>query len=1150
MKRITALDKLYPAPKDGINGNDGVSYSIVCSNTNPNVTNSAAVITLTAYQTVGSKRTKIAMDEHLCFGMDGEYIYDNPMTLTIKKGSTTTKEVELIGEDNNNPLAICSISPVVNGVNGTSVSAQYCPGMARAVGENLEPDTSKIHSTFQSGDIFMRTSNNGGTSWSSWVRIVGEDGADGEYTDYTFNLSKDKSIANAYTSPGNLINNSWTDAPKVPTSAYPYLWMRMQQKNLPAGTAVVSGREYTYVRLTGEDGKDGKTVTAQYSQTSTGSWHTPFAAGDLWMRTSEDGGNTWGAAVRIVGEKGDGGAWTDYSFNISSALTTASSTTAPSPLGRSSWQDAPIPTTTSYPYLWMMVQKYSDTNTKDGSARYVRVTGEKGAPGADGGDGNGISSQTSLFLATDKNKLTEYSSADRWSATFPAASITNPYIWKCVKTIYTKKSSPEYSTPELIAVYSSGCNKNLLDNAAFVSADRMDAWYPQSSYAVINGQTAPTDKGYIKTSDKLDGRNSFYDSCKAAGDVIYYKEVLRQTVERISNGIKKLDGSKWYTLSFWAKGWENDFYLNQTSNAYGFATRSCYLYAGWTYDLRLSGSVSNDAQQKGHSLVMFVYNSDWTDSASVMITETSRQYKTGKFTPKNTGIYYISFYMYHEGYKAGDDRTGTVTVNYYSINDNRDLTIHFYPGIVDEKVKPIIDGEETANDIVGAGHRFNLTSYWVRHTITFKTLSSFNFNDDNAVYFRFDPATNAECYRELGICMPKLEIGMFATEFLDTYDDVRGKLGPLAFISGEWNAYNTYIRSDDLTPIVHHNDKYWYQRKNGSSKGDEPSDDSSVWRLAQSYDIILAKIIMASFGKIASAIFSGDFMISQYGKHNGVEVNEKSTKTEQDTAYTDFDDEDPDNGRFVPNLYLNFLTGLVRSVKMKAYDMEAHGGTFDNVKVSGTLNGVSGSFKKLSCLDSNGNEVGYISFSSDGRMWFYGDMQQQGADSKEHRAYRFLTNDVWCRGAFGHREKLIAWVCGTYMYVYPKGTDSNGTMISLDSAIIGKQTYYKIPLYSPKYESHSDVAGMPIDIVVFNCSTDYYYNFTGKGNGKEWTVINGNDAKTIHFADIGGWHELQGGHSLRCTYVPQKLLNPQSCKLGSGIGEGIFWTGDTDLNWL
>ena len=382
---VTALDKLYPAPKDGKPGNDAVVYSIVCSNTNPNVTDSDVSVTLTAYMTVGTERELCTFDGHLCFGnaTEGQYINDNPATVVMPKGSTKAVIIELIDED---VLAVCTISPVVNGVNGTSVLAQYCPSreIISIGGTSTKPDESNIHDSYKDGDEWMRTKSSADAAYGSWFRIVGEKGTDGEYTDYTFNLSKDKTTKDAYTVPGNLKSTTWTDAPQVPNTDYPYLWMRMERKNLPASTAILYEQKYTYVRLTGED---GKTVKAQYSVDGKTNWHSPFATGDIWMRTSEDGGKTWGAAVRIVGEKGDGGAWTDYRFNISSALTTSSPLTAPTPLGRSSWADAPMATTDVYPYLWMMVQKYSDTTTKDGQPTYMRLTGEQGQPGQTGGVG-------------------------------------------------------------------------------------------------------------------------------------------------------------------------------------------------------------------------------------------------------------------------------------------------------------------------------------------------------------------------------------------------------------------------------------------------------------------------------------------------------------------------------------------------------------------------------------------------------------------------------------------------------------------------------------------------------------------------------------------------------------------------------------------
>ena len=221
-------------------------------------------------------------------------------------------------------------------------------------------------------------------------------------------------------------------------------------------------------------------------------------------------------------------------------------------------------------------------------------------------------------------------------------------------------------------------------------------------------------------------------------------------------------------------------------------------------------------------------------------------------------------------------------------------------------------------------------------------------------------------------------------------------------------------------------------------------------------------------------------------------------------------------------------------------NMWCQNGTF-----SGTVTGVHGSFKNLDCVDNNGNVVGSIEFGSDGRLWFSGDMYHQGYDNAKKRNYRFYAADILCRGMFGHRQKTVAYVFNTYMAIYTNDSDDmdHYVMISLESGTESGKTYNKIPLYG--FADYGDASGFAIDVVVFSCSSDFYYVFEGMGNGKEWRVINGNDKKTIHFADIGGWHELKGGASLSCVYVVPRLLAPTP----SGLGAGVFWSGEADLNW-
>lgn len=224
----------------------------------------------------------------------------------------------------------------------------------------------------------------------------------------------------------------------------------------------------------------------------------------------------------------------------------------------------------------------------------------------------------------------------------------------------------------------------------------------------------------------------------------------------------------------------------------------------------------------------------------------------------------------------------------------------------------------------------------------------------------------------------------------------------------------------------------------------------------------------------------------------------------------------------------------------KSGNMWCQNGTF-----SGMVSGVHGSFKNLDCVDSNGNVVGSIKFGSDGRLWFSGDMYHQGYDNAKKRNYRFYAADILCRGMFGHRQKTVAYVFNTYMAIYTNDSDDmdHYVMIPLESGTESGKTYNKIPLYG--FADYGDASGFAIDVVVINSSSDFYYVFEGMGNGKEWRVINGNDKQTIHFADIGGWHELKGGASLSCVYVVPRLLSPTP----SGLGAGFFWSGEADLNW-
>lgn len=244
-------------------------------------------------------------------------------------------------------------------------------------------------------------------------------------------------------------------------------------------------------------------------------------------------------------------------------------------------------------------------------------------------------------------------------------------------------------------------------------------------------------------------------------------------------------------------------------------------------------------------------------------------------------------------------------------------------------------------------------------------------------------------------------------------------------------------------------------------------------------------------------------------------------------------------------------------------NITAIGGTFKDIKVTGNstfggeLNGVTGSFRQLNCVDPNGKVAGGIKFDNN-RMYFDGDLYSQGYNDAKKRGNRFYASDVWCRGNFGHRGKAMAVVYGDYMMAYPNGLeDSDGDRSAVrvnltQKTTVSGKTFYEIPLYSPDSNGESnDAAGMPIDVVVFNItntSKEWLYKFTRLSSGKEWRVFNANNNYGgLYIADTGTWRKLPGGANASYMYVPPKFLTPAMSS--DIIGAGVFVSYISDIDW-
>lgn len=593
---------------------------------------------------------------------------------------------------------------------------------------------------------------------------------------------------------------------------------------------------------------------------------------------------------------------------------------------------------------------------------YFSKDGDPGKPGAGGADGNGISSQTTYFIATDKMKVASYSSVTGWSTTFPTATEQKPYVWKCVKTTYTK-SGTTYSTPELITTYHSGDNANIIDNAAFTSADNMTAWTLQSQYQALSGKEVPSDKGAIDPTNKKDNRNSYHDTCKATGATITMKEVLRQVIHKPGT-INKLAAGQWYTFSFWAKGRQKVIPINETSSSYGFATRDLYLVAGRTYNITIVGKCSQDAVNNGKELRTYIYKSDWSENAYAYTDSVSLTGIRMTFTPKTTGEYKLNSYMYNQDYP----RTGTVTVYQYEITDGLDLTTFIYPTAVDTNTKMIVDGTEKAATLSDLGVSWALTSEWKKHTVTFKTKEFMN-SDEQAVLFRLQPTPNEEAYREVWICMPKLESGMFATGFVDGIDDLRGIPGLIERTS-EWAAGVEFHNDENLTGGIRYLDLvtvtdnttgkfelYQCRVTHTSTAANAPSDNSAEWLKLNQMRPIYTPLIVAKNA------------VLRFSQTNRILITNSKDKVQGCFGGV----EDEANGY---PLWIGAITAADAKFKVK------YGGQLEasEVNITGTINATSGTFNnvtinsgKIAGLTIRGNSLTNTPWENDASIVFRND---------------------------------------------------------------------------------------------------------------------------------------------------------------------------------
>lgn len=151
---------------------------------------------------------------------------------------------------------------------------------------------------------------------------------------------------------------------------------------------------------------------------------------------------------------------------------------------------------------------------------------------------------------------------------------------------------------------------------------------------------------------------------------------------------------------------------------------------------------------------------------------------------------------------------------------------------------------------------------------------------------------------------------------------------PIIYPAGEWKSNETYTFSSQSTPYVIYRtvngNKYYVCKK--TSTGQIPSSNSTYWQELEKFDAVYANIGIINNGKFGSAVFSGNYMFSQYGTlktyNNGsvtvTDVIPTTGSTGEITSveYEKFNTDDPFSSpttenpeRFIPSWCVNLLTG-------------------------------------------------------------------------------------------------------------------------------------------------------------------------------------------------------------------------------------------------
>ena len=227
--------------------------------------------------------------------------------------------------------------------------------------------------------------------------------------------------------------------------------------------------------------------------------------------------------------------------------------------------------------------------------------------------------------------------------------------------------------------------------------------------------------------------------------------------------------------------------------------------------------------------------------------------------------------------------------------------------------------------------------------------------------------------------------------------------------------------------------------------------------------------------------------------------------------------------------------------------IDAKNATFNNVNVSGTLKGVSGTFRQLQCENYiPGEDPTTLMFDSEGKFLIRdGDLIMS---SQLQRKPRLIPVNTWVMGTFGAKRRTTMVVKGTTADFYLNDVKASPYTQTLETKNTMDGVVYEVPCFCYDNSGHT-IYEFPVDTIVFNIDSASTFRYElVMYDTQRCFVINANDkADNVYIYSNGVPVRWDGGEVAEVIKLPITMLTPKVPAefTGAGLMVGAF----RDNNW-